>query len=130
MTQKVLKILFILFVLFSVCVNYIYATDINMNLPSNDVIDDFSNVNPDNGNSATDGNSENQAVPENTVNDEVDDVSANPSSSAETLSPAIISTDSEAGLSVTNIINILLITVGIVIILLAIAIIIRLNSNF
>ena len=47
---------------------------------------------------------------------------------AETLQPGGITTSAESGLGVTNIINILLITVGVILILLAIAIIIRLKG--
>ena len=131
MAQKVLKILFILFILLSICINYIYATDIDMDLPNNNsnVFDSSENTNQNIENTITDTNSENTANTLENIADSIadDDVSL---PSAETLSPSVISTSQESGLSTTNIINILLITVGVIIILLAIAIIIRLNSNF
>ncbi len=131
MAQKVLKILFILFILLSICINYIYATDIDMDLPNNNsnVFDSSENTNQNIENTITDTNSENTAnTLENIADSITDDDASLPS--AETLSPSVISTSQESGLSTTNIINILLITVGVIIILLAIAIIIRLNSNF
>ena len=118
MAQKILKIVFILFILVSLCMPYIYATDIEMDLPDANVLDDTNNINSE--------INENALLDENTSDQE--DLPTDSDPLAETLNPTTVSTESEGGLSVTNIINILLITVGVVIILLAIAIIIRLKS--
>ncbi len=124
MAQKILKIVFILFILVSLCMPYIYATDIEMDLPDANVLDDTNNLNSEiNEDNQSD---ENALLDENTSDQE--DLPTDSDSLAETLNPTTVSTESEGGLSITNIINILLITVGIVIILLAIAIIIRLKS--
>lgn len=130
MTQKVLKILFIFIILFIFCMCYVHASDIDLDIPANipEIIDNSdisSENNIANQNLETTNNSENSGSTVDTNPITGDDITA----SSETLSPGVISTTPESGLSVTNIINILLITVGVIIILLAIAIIIRLNSN-
>ena len=123
MTKKVLKVLFIFLILFSFCMSYIYATDIDFNLQNDEtniVEDDNNNVN----------GIQNEAD-ENTVFDENTEIPGDifdTDSTTEALHPSSISTSSESGLSIGNIINILLITVGVIIILLAIAIIIRLKN--
>ena len=122
MTKKVLKILFIVLILFSFCISHIYATDIDFNLQNNEA-----NTSEDPNNTEIPGNE----VDENSIidgNAEIPEEPIDSSTTGETLNPAGISTAPESGLSVTNIINILLITVGVIIILLAIAIIIRLKN--
>ena len=116
MTKKVLKILFIFLILFSFCMSYIYATDIDFDLQNNEfsTVQDTHNVD-----GAGNETVENTEIPGDTVDTD---------STAESLNPSSISTAPESGLSVSNIINILLITVGVIIILLAIAIIIRLKN--
>ena len=122
MAKKVLKILFIFLILFSFCMSYIYATDIDFNLQNNDssTVQDTNNI--DGIGNETDGDAildENTEIPGDTVDTDT---------TTEALNPSSVSTAPESGLSVTNIINILLITVGVIIILLAIAIIIRLKN--
>lgn len=141
MTHKVLKIIFILFVIFSFCISYVFATDINLNLPgttnNNSENTSISNQEEENQNSAN-INAQNQAVQnsesvenvDNNQNNEIvdDDASTLGDQESETLQPMDVSTAPENGLGITNIINILLITVGVILILLAIAIIIRLKK--
>ena len=141
MSKKLIKILFIFLFIFCLCVNFVYATDINLNLPGTDT--NTAGEPADENITANDENTQNPVnedanqSAENSVQDDsntVDDGSvANTEDpftnvNAETLQPGGITTSAESGLGVTNIINILLITVGVILILLAIAIIIRLKG--
>lgn len=140
MLQKVLKIVFILLILASFCISYVYATDINLNLPStgNDPLSTNPTVNPDGSSTPDDtGTSNIQDLLNNLEgndsqeqNNLVDDdpMSDIGSSGTETIQPSGVSNAPESGLGITNIINILLITVGVILILLAIAIIIRVKG--
>lgn len=134
MAQKILKIIFILVILLSLCISYVSATGIDLNLPgtnpdpnqttSNDILnnaDNESNITttPDDIQNDTENNLTNEAP--------INDPFANNIPSTENLGATNISSQ-ETGLGITNIINILLITVGVIIILLAIAIILRLKS--
>ena len=133
MTQKALKIIFILLLIFSFCITYVYATNIDLDLPgtSNNPTDQSSNVEDQNLtdntiNTPDDGNT--NASNDDNVNTEALYDSPSTPSDSETLNPGAFSSAPQDGLSVSNIINILLITVGVVIILLAIAILIRLRG--
>ena len=133
MTQKALKIIFILLLIFSFCITYVYATNIDLDLPgtSNNPTDQSSNVEDQNLtdntiNTPDDGNT-NASNDDNANTETLYDSPSTPSDS-ETLNPGAFSSAPQDGLSVSNIINILLITVGVVIILLAIAILIRLRG--
>lgn len=127
MPKKILKIVLILIVMLSLHITYVLASDINLNLPGTDInqVDDNTQVtNEEVVNQDTSAsNTNNQENVDNSINNE----SSNAPTDVETLQPGEISSDSGSGLSVTNIINILLITVGVILILLAIAIIIRLK---
>lgn len=129
MKKKLLKIFLILTIILSFCITYVSASDINLNLPEADTnqINDNTQINNEVDNQNID-NSDN--ISQNNVdnaNDTYTDASITPTDSTQTLQPSSIASSSNGGLSVTNIINILLITVGIILILLAIAIIIRLK---
>ena len=113
MLQNFLKIVLVFLLLFSVCISYVYATDIDWNLQGEN-----------SGQNTLQDENITGEVQEN-LTDIPDTVDTNPT---ESLSPSSISSASDSTLSITNIINILLITVGVVIILLAIAIIIRLKK--
>lgn len=140
MSKKLIKILTILFFVFCLCINFVYATDINLNLPGTDTnttdepVDE--NITIDDENTQDPLNEDTNQSAENVQNDfnTVDDGSITNTEdpftnvNAETLQPGGITTSAESGLGVTNIINILLITVGVILILLAIAIIIRLKG--
>ncbi len=130
--SKVFKIFLLLILSFIFCISFVYASDVTMDLPNNDTStgtsnEDVSNndvTNEDLTNTETDGSladeyldgaMDNTALPEDSLSDAYSHEQA-----------VGISTNS-SGLSVSSIINILLIAVGIIIIFLAIAIIIRLK---
>lgn len=124
MNKKFIKIIVALLLIFSLYINFAYATDINLNLPGTS---DNNSIQQNNENNEV-ANSVNE--PDNI--DTLQNIDSNfqdlNNSNIETLSPADISSATESGLGITNIINILLITVGVILILLAIAIIIRLRN--
>lgn len=131
--QKILKIVFILLVVFGVFVCYVQASDIDLNLPNND------NATADNNDTLPDDNTTtNPPVNDDDNNDDEQNMTSTGNTiistpndnigTTETLHPNTVSNSPETGLGIGNIINILLITVGVIIILLAIAIIIRLKG--
>lgn len=130
MTKKSLKIFLILLVLFSVCTIYSSASNINLDLPgidntqtNNETVDNNQMVD---NNQVTD-NTQNNTIDTNNIQDNTEPTTPdNPLDDMQTLEPTT-NDSSNSGLSVTNIINILLITVGVILILLAIAIMIRLK---
>ena len=130
--SKVFKIFLLLILSFIFCISFVYASDVTMDLPNNDTStgtsnEDVSNndvTNEDLTNTETDGSladeyldgaMDNTALPE------------DPLSDAYSHEQAVGISTNSSGLSVSSIINILLIAVGIIIIFLAIAIIIRLK---
>lgn len=130
--SKVFKIFLVLILSFIFCISFVYASDVTMDLPNNDTStgtsnEDVSNndvTNEDSTNTETDGSladeyldgaMDNTALPE------------DPLSDAYSHEQAVGISTNSSGLSVSSIINILLIAVGIIIIFLAIAIIIRLK---
>lgn len=106
---KNLRILFVLFVSLLLLSSITLATDINMNLPSEDNL--YSNEISDEEENVID------EVTDNTVSTEFDSALISSSSSLE---------NEELGM--TNILNIILIVIGVVLILLGIAILIRMHS--
>ena len=127
MNRKIFKISFILILAFAFCGSYVYATNIDLNLPgiTSENNEQMANNVETINNEQTANNVENSI--ENTSN-VVDNSITTPSTPAETLQPSGVSTSAETELGITNIINILLITVGVILILLAIAILIRLRG--
>lgn len=145
MTQKIAKIIFILLIILSLSISFVSATDINLNLPgtsdgnttTDNEQDPVENVvnNEVNNNQASTNQTNPPETDQNTMtedNNTLDDAGGltDPfeTTDTETLQPGSVTTSPESGLGITNIINILLITVGVIIILLAIAIIIRLKK--
>ena len=140
MTKNSLKIFLILLVIFSLCTICSSAANINLNLPGTDNTQSNNSINseepinnqtasnqvPDNN--TTNANiTDNNAINSNNIVDNNDTtIPDNPLDDMQTLQPTT-NESSNSGLSVTNIINILLITVGVILILLAIAIMIRLK---
>ena len=131
MNRKIFKISFILILAFAFCGSYVYATNIDLNLPgitsenNEQMTNNVETVN----NEQTANNVENSIKnTSNAVDNVVDNSITTPSTPAETLQPSEVSTSAETELGITNIINILLITVGVILILLAIAILIRLRG--
>ncbi len=103
-----IKVFAILFVILLCMVTFSFATDINMNLSS-----------------------DNSQVEENTLsNESANEMSTNRPNSTLTTTPSttVSSAVKEETLSFSNILNIILIVVGVVLILLGIAILIRMNS--
>ena len=127
MNRKIFKISFILILAFVFCGSYVYATNIDLNLPgitsenNEQMTNNVETVN----NEQTANNVENSIE---NISNTVDNSITTPSTPAETLQPSGVSTSAETELGITNIINILLITVGVILILLAIAILIRLRG--
>lgn len=131
MNKKIFKISFILILAFAFCCSYVYATNIDLNLPgitsgnNEQMANNVETIN----NEQTANNVENSIEnTSNTVDNVFDNSITTPSTPAETLQPSGVSTSAETELGITNIINILLITVGVILILLAIAILIRLRG--
>ena len=124
--SKVFKIFLVLTLSFIFCVSFVYASDVTMDLPDSDSTSNSSEENSTDSN-VTDDNSladeylngapeeENTALPE------------DPLADAYSHEQAVGISTNSSGLSASSIINILLIAVGIIIIFLAIAIIIRLK---
>ena len=124
--SKVFKIFLVLMLCFVFCMSFVYASDVTMDLPDSDSTSNSSEENSTDSN-VTDDNSladeylngapeeENTALPE------------DPLADAYSHEQAVGISTNSSGLSASSIINILLIAVGIIIIFLAIAIIIRLK---
>ena len=112
--SKSIKFFPILLIAFSLILSFysvIYASNINMNLASeNSVSENVTNT------------VNNSLVDENITDDLVDNVSE-----AEVTTPSSVTATTEEGLGLSNVLSIILITVGVVLILLAVAIIIRLK---
>ncbi len=119
--SKFLKLFSIILIVFSLIINFysVYASDINMNLTA------------DNSTASTSNDaSANKTATNETATDGQPITSQEPTTSAsldDTIAPASITSATEDGFGLSNILNVLLITVGIILILLAIAIIIRLK---
>lgn len=112
--SKSIKFFPILLIAFSLILSFysvIYASNINMNLASeNSVSENVADT------------VDNSLVDENITDNLVDDVSQ-----AEVTTPSSVTATTEEGLGLSNVLSIILITVGVVLILLAVAIIIRLK---
>lgn len=107
--SKFLKISIILFIILLFISSFSYATDINMNLTVPETNSEDSNV------------TANEVDDQNLISTPNDPLSGS-------MSPTDVSSISEENMSFSNILNILIITVGVIIILLAIAILIRLKG--
>lgn len=112
--SKSIKFFSIILIMFSIFISFysVYASDINMNLVSNEtnsneIIEDDNSI---------------------LVDDTTNDVQTQLPTDTDSLTPpSSVGTVAEEGLGLSNILSILLITVGVILILLAIAIIIRLK---
>lgn len=107
--SKFLKIPIILFVFLLFICSFSYATDINMNLAAPETDSEDLNV------------TTNEVDNQNLISTPNDPLSGS-------MSPTDVSSITEENMSFSNILNILIITVGVIIILLAIAILIRLKG--
>ena len=131
MNRKILKISFILILAFAFCCSYVYATNIDLNLPSitsensEQITNNVETTNNEQtANNVENSNENNLNTVDNTANTSVTTYST----LTDTLQPSEVSNSAETELGITNIINILLITVGVILILLGIAILIRLRG--
>ena len=114
--SKSIKIFSIILIIFSLFISFygVYATDINMNLESNEPTQ----------NEVT----ESDSIANSLIDDAIaDDENPSQTTQATLTPPTSVGAIVEEGLTLSNILSILLITVGVVLILLAIAIIIRLK---
>lgn len=121
--SKTIKVLSIVLLIFSFIINFygVYASDINMNLGSGNEL--TSQVT---SNSNVEDNLV-QTTPTNDVTTATEHITSTITDSDVITPPSSIGSVAEEGLGVSNILSILLITVGVILILLAIAIIIRLK---
>lgn len=113
--SKLISFFAIILIIFSIFISFYgvaYASDIDMNLVANETLDEATG-------------DENVLADENIVTDDTLDQQS--STTEDIISPTGVSATVEEGLGLTNILNILLITVGVILILLSIAIIIRLK---
>ena len=116
-----LVLLFVLFLISTV----VAATDINMNLTSQENTTDLNTI--DSNTTDENGPSENATIDDtNAIDSDVSDPIVD--STGGTAAPSGVSSIAQENMSFSNILNILVITVGVVLILLAIAILIRLKG--
>ena len=115
--SKLTKLLLIFFIMLFVCINFSYAIDLNLTEQTNNITNAnyTSEENETNENNNTSSN-----VSSNSIESTDDTISSTRVSTVNNLP--------ESNLGLSNILNILLITVGIVLILLGIAILIKLNK--
>lgn len=110
--SKSVKFFAIILIIFSIFISFygvVHASNIDMNLTANE----------------TTANNENEMIDNDNSIDNID--SQTSTSTDEITPPSSVSATVEEGLGLTNILSILLITVGVILILLSIAIIIRLK---
>ena len=125
--SKTLKITLVLFIILSSICSFSLATDIDMNITSND------NVATENVTTNTNTSTRTNTLNNNTTNvinedeDAIYEEELTATNSEYTTISSVNKSSVDDGLSLSNILNILLIVVGVVLILLAIAILIRLH---
>ena len=123
--SKKVKILFVLFIILFALNTVVFATDINMNLPSDDSLVTYENGTDTNN---IDNNASNEISNTDTNSNSITDASQIQDDVGGTAAPSGVSSIAQENMSFSNILNILLIAVGVILILLAIAILIRLKS--
>ena len=123
--SKKVKILFVLFIILFALNTVVFATDINMNLPSDDNLVTYENGTDT---SNIDNNVSNEISNTDTSSNSITDASQIQDDVGGTAAPSGVSSIAQENMSFSNILNILLIAVGVILILLAIAILIRLKS--
>lgn len=112
--KTLIKVVAILSISLLCMVTLSFATDINMNLPSSNTQVEENTLSNESTNETTGANEMSTNRPNSTL--------------TTTPSTTVSSTSHEETLSFSNILNIILIVVGVVLILLGIAILIRINS--
>lgn len=123
--SKKAKILFFLFCVLIGINTIVLATDINMNLPSDDI---STYENGTETNNIDDNATTNEVQDDNSLITDATDMTQPQDDVGGTAAPSDVSSIAQENMSFSNILNILLITVGVILILLAIAILIRLKS--
>lgn len=126
--SKVFKILLVLILSFIFCISFVHASDVTMDLPSDDTSMGETSNEADNEN--LDNTIEDNSLADEYLEGSTDENTAlpeDPLANAYSHEQAVGISNNSSGLSISSIINILLIAVGIIIIFLAIAIIIRLK---
>ncbi len=123
---KLVKILLVLFILFLFLNGSVLATDINMNLalPTDDINSIDTNTSNDVG--TAEGNEVDSI--QDVLTNELNQDSQGSSDISGDAAPSGVSSIAQENMSFSNILNILIITVGVILILLAIAILIRLKG--
>lgn len=120
--SKSLKILFIITIMLMLILpNFLQATSIDMNLTN--TLNSNTNTNEINNNLANTSNTSNQIT---NANDNTN-IPSNPQTVIQSSSTSSLSNLPEANLGLSNILSIILIVIGVLLILLAIAILIRLK---
>lgn len=129
--SKVFKIFLVLTLSFIFCVSFVYASDVTMDLPSNDTEASDEEVIDNETTNGEAANTTNNSLEDEYLNgapeEENTALPEDPLADAYSHEQAVGISTNSSGLSASSIINILLIAVGIIIIFLAIAIIIRLK---
>lgn len=123
--SKIFKTLVILFIILFSATTLVHATDINMNLENpNQTNTNLTDLNTTDTNSANAVNDIGDTTDTNTVaNDNFGQDNIGGS-----VAPSGVSSIAQENMSFSNVLNILVITVGVILILLAIAILIRLRN--
>ena len=111
MNIKFIKIFITLFFILSLYMSFVFATDINLNLPgtsnTTNNVDTSNTINTEFANNVIDNTVNNENTVSNEQNTNVqDDIFNSDNTEVETLSPSDISSTSNSELSTTNIINI------------------------
>ena len=129
--SKVFKIFLVLTLSFIFCVSFVYASDVTMDLPSNDTEASDEEVTDSETTNGETANTTDNSLADEYLNGAPEEdnttLPEDPLANAYSHEQAVGISTNSSGLSVSSIINILLIAVGIIIIFLAIAIIIRLK---
>ena len=117
---KIFKISIILFIALLLISTFSIATDINMNLTAEENLLGENIVN-DNSDETVPGDVDDETIPGDTADEITDALSG-------TAAPSAVNSIAQENMSFSNVLNILIITVGVILILLAIAILIRLKG--
>lgn len=129
--SKVFKIFLVLTLSFIFCVSFVYASDVTMDLPSNDTEASDEEVTDSETTNGETANTTDNSLADEYLNGAPEEdnttLPEDPLADAYSHEQAVGISTNSSGLSASSIINILLIAVGIIIIFLAIAIIIRLK---
>lgn len=123
MMSKTLKITLVLFIILCSIWSFSLATDIDMNISADNSDNVISVTNNTALNTTTNTINKNNTVKTNSISGQEADTL-----SQSTTVSSVNQSSTDDGLGLSNILNILLIVVGVVLILLAIAILIRLHS--